>query len=142
MTIQRTFRCAVLSAVKHDYIARGLASHPRFELAVVADDPQVPDWAHERNQQFANANRIPYVRDVERALSEFNVDVAIVSPDAGRHCDLSIRAARAGKHIVQDKPVATKRGDAEQLVEVVEQTGVRFLMWNRNFLPALLHATE
>ena len=39
----RTFRCAVLSAVKHDYVARGVASHPRFELAVVADDPQVPD---------------------------------------------------------------------------------------------------
>ena len=32
------FRCAILSAVKHDYIARGLATHPRFELAVVADE--------------------------------------------------------------------------------------------------------
>ena len=54
MNNQRTFRCAVLSAVKHDYVARGLASHPRFELAVVADDPGVPEWAHERNQQFAD----------------------------------------------------------------------------------------
>src|SRR6266436_1629433 len=71
----RTFRCAVLSAVKHDYVARGLASHPRFELVVVADDPHVPAWAHERNQQFADARGIPYVRDVEQALRE--VDVAI-----------------------------------------------------------------
>ena len=30
-------RAVVLSVVKHDYIARGVASHPRFELAVVAD---------------------------------------------------------------------------------------------------------
>ena len=93
----KTFHCAVLSAVKHDYVARGMASHPRFELAVVADDPQVPAWAHERNQQFADANRIPYVRDVERALREFNIDVAIVSPESARHCDLSIRAALVGK---------------------------------------------
>src|SRR5437867_12811670 len=91
----RTFRCAVLSAVKHDYVARGMASHPRFELVVVADDPQVPIWVHERNQQFADANRVPYFRDVERALREFDVHVAIVSPEAERHCDLSIRAALA-----------------------------------------------
>ena len=138
----RTFRAAVLSAVKHDYVARGMASHPRFELAVVADDPQVPDWAHERNQQFADANGIPYVRDVERALRDFNIDAAIVSPQAQRHCDLSIRAALAGKHVVQDKPLATRRCDAELLVEVIERTGAKFLMWNRNFLPALVHAKE
>src|SRR2546422_834988 len=70
------FRCAVLSVLKHDYVARGVASHPRFELAVVADDPQLPAWAHERNQQFADAHQIPYVRDVARALAEFEVQVA------------------------------------------------------------------
>ena len=32
------FRVLVLSVVKHDYIARGVASHPRCELAAVADD--------------------------------------------------------------------------------------------------------
>src|SRR5215210_4802415 len=113
----RTYRCAILSAVKHDYVPRGMASHPRFELAVVADDPQVPAWAHERNQQFADANHIPYIRDVERALREFDVQVAIVSPEAERHCDLSIRAALAGKHVVQDKPLSTRRSEADALVE-------------------------
>ncbi|MEQ1779755.1 MAG: hypothetical protein ABMA14_00225 [Hyphomonadaceae bacterium] len=72
------FRCAVLSAVKHDYVARGVATHPRFQLVVVADDPDVPTWAHERNQHFAEAHGIPYVRDAERALREYDVQVAIV----------------------------------------------------------------
>lgn len=142
MTTPRTFRAAVLSAIKHDYVARGMASHPRFELAVVADDPQVPVWAHERNQQFADAHQIPYVRDIERALREFDVDVAIVCPEAERHCDLSIRAALAGKHVVQDKPLATRRSDAERLVDIIGQSGVRFLMWNRNFVPAVRHAQD
>ena len=53
------YRCAVLSAVKHDYVARGMASHPLFELAVVADDPAVPPWAHERNEQLAGSFGIP-----------------------------------------------------------------------------------
>ena len=94
------FRCAVLSAVKHDYVARGLASHPRFELVVVADDQAMPVWAHERNQQLADAFGIPYVRDVERALRDFDVEVAVVSSEAERHVDLSVRALRAGKHVV------------------------------------------
>lgn len=142
MAAPRNFRCAVLSAVKHDYVARGMATHPRFELAVVADDPSVPQWAHERNQQFADAHRIPYVRDIEKALNGFDVQVAIVSPEAERHADLTIRAARAGKHVVQDKPFATGRRDAERIVEAVEESGVTFLMWNRNSLPAVLHARD
>ncbi len=129
------FRCAVLSAIKHDYVARGMAAHGRFQLVVVADDPNVPLWAHERNQQFADAHNIPYVRDVDRALREFGVHVAIVSSEAERHCDLSIRAALAGKHVVQDKPLATCRADADRLVEAVERARV-----NRNFVPAVLHA--
>ena len=134
------FRCAVLSAVKHDYVARGVASHPRFELTVVADDPHVPQWAHERNQQLADAFYIPYVRDVERALRDFNVQVAIVSPEAERHCDLSICAANLGVHIIQDKPLAVSRSQADALVAAIEKSGVRFLMWNRNFIPAVLDA--
>lgn len=138
----RPFRCAVLSAVKHDYVARGVASHPRFVLAVVADDPHVPQWAHERNQQFAAAHGVPYVPDIGRALRDFDVQVAIVSPEAERHCDLSIRAAMAGKHVIQDKPLATRRADADALVSAVEANGVRFLMWNRDFMPAVLHARD
>ena len=134
------FRCAVLSVAKHDYVARGVASHPRFELTVVADDPHAPDWIHERNQLFADAQRIPYVRDVERALRDFNIQVAIVSPEAERHCDLSIRAALAGIHVIQDKPLSTSRAECDRLVTAVEQTGVKFLMWNRNGVPAVQQA--
>ncbi|TXT23694.1 MAG: hypothetical protein FD138_3189 [Planctomycetota bacterium] len=134
------FRCAALSAVKHDYVARGVTTHPRFKLVVVADDPQVPDWAHERNQQLADAFQIPYVRDVERALREFNIDVAIVSPEAERHCDLSIRAAALGTHVIADKPLSTTRVEADRLVDAIEKSGVKFLMWNRNFIPAVLDA--
>jgi predicted dehydrogenase len=142
MTIQSIYRCAVLSAAKHDYVARGMASHPRFELVVVADDPGIPDWEHERNQQFADTHGIPYVRDVERALRDFQVQVAIVSPAAERHCDLSIRAALAGKHVVQDKPMSTTRSECDRLVEAIERSRVKFLMWNRDFLPSVLHTRD
>src|SRR5438105_472838 len=120
------FRCAVLSVQKHAYVPLGMASHPRFELVVVADDVAIAGWAHERNQAFADSRGIPYVKDVERALREYDIQVAIVSSEVPRHCDLSIRAARAGKHVVQDKPLATERGQADQLLAEVDRAGVKF----------------
>ncbi len=138
----KTFRVAVLSVIKHSYVARGVSSHPRFELVVVTDDPDVPDWVHERNQKFADEYKIPYVRDVERAIREYHVDVVAVSTEAERHCDLSVRAANLGVHVIQDKPMSTKLSECDRLVEAIERNGVKFLMWNRNRLPAVIQATE
>src|SRR4051794_16549601 len=118
------FRCAVLSVVKHAYVPRGVAAHPRFELAVVADDPDRPDWTHERNQKFADECKVPYVRDVNEAIRKYGVQVAVVSSEAERHCDLSMRAAEAGLHVVQDKPMSLRLKDCDRLVETVERTRV------------------
>lgn len=136
------FRCAVLSVVKHAYVPRGVASHPRFELIVVADDPSMPDWVHDRNRKFAAEYKIPYLTDIDKALRDFDVQAAVVSPQAERHCELSVRAAEAGLHIVQDKPMSTVISQCDRVVEAVERNRVKFLMWNRNFLPAVLHARE
>ncbi len=132
-----TFRVAVLSVVKHDYVARAVAAHPRCQLAVVADDPDQPGWVHERNELFAEEFGIPYVRDVERALADHQCQIAVVSPEAERHCDLSIQAAKAGLHVIQDKPMSTKLSECDRLVEAIERSNVKFMMWNRNFLPSL-----
>ena len=141
-SLRETFRFAVVSVVKHAYVPNAVAAHRRFVPVVVCDDAGMPDWVHERNQKYADQNDIPYVRDVEQALTAFDVEVAVVSSQAERHCDLSVRAANLGKHVVQDKPMSTSVAECQRAVEAVERNGVKFLMWNRNFLPALIHARD
>lgn len=136
----KRWRCAVLSVVKHAYVPRGVAAHPRFELVVVADDADQPDWVHERNQRFADEQKIPYVRSVERAIRDFGAEVAVVSSEAERHVGLSIRAVEAGLHVVQDKPMSNRLSECDRLVAAVERAGVKFLMWNRSLLPAVKEA--
>ena len=136
------FRVGILSVVKHDYVPLGVAAHPRFEPVVVADDAAQPDWVHERNDKLAGELGIPYVRDVERAIADYDVQVAVVSSQAERHCDLSVRAANSGLHIVQDKPMSTSVSECDRVVEAVERSGVKFMMWNRNFMPAVLQARD
>lgn len=136
------YRCAVLSVAKHAYVPRGVAAHPRCELVVVADDASEPEWIHERNQKFADEFDVPYIRDVQRALHEFDAQIAVVSPAAERHCDLSIRAAQAGLHVVQDKPLSDRLSECDRLVAAIDEAGVKFLMWNRNLLPAVCQARD
>ena len=136
------FGVLVLSVVKHDYIARGVASHPRFRLTVVADDPGQPDWVHERNEAFAREHNISYVRDVVRAIAEHDVQVAVVSSEAERHCDLSVLAADAGLHVIQDKPMSNSVSECDRVVAAVARNKVKFLMWNRNLLPAVSEARD
>jgi len=134
------FRVGVLSVVKHDYLPRAIAAHPRFELVCVADDADRPDWTHERNQLFADQCGIPYLRDIDAAFEKFNLDAVAVSPEAERHCDLAVRAAGAGLHIVVDKPLSPHLEDCDRLIGAVARNGVQCLVWNRNFLPALIQA--
>jgi len=136
------FRAAVLSVVKHDYLPRAVAAHPRFELVVVADDAAQPDWVHQRNEKFATQFNIPYIRDVTRALADFQPDIAVVSSQAERHCSLSLPAVEAGLHVIQDKPMSTSLAECDRLLEAVKRRRVKFLLWNRNFHPALLQARE
>ena len=139
---QPKFKFIALSVVKHAYVPLAMAAHPRFTPIVVADDADQPEWVHERNQEFATQFNIPYVKDVEKAISDFDVEVAVVSSQAERHCDLSVRAANAGLHVVQDKPMSTQVSECDRVIEAVERKGVRFLLWNRNYLPALIETQK
>ena len=136
------FKTLVLSVVKHEYIALAVNAHRRFDLVAVCDDPHEPDWVHQRNQKFADRFGITYVRGLNRAIEDYDPDVAIVSSQAERHCDLSVRAAEAGLHVIVDKPLSTQLSECDRLVQAVESAGVRCLVWNRNLLPAMRQARE
>jgi len=138
----KTFRAGVFSVVKHCYLPRAVSAHPRFELVVVTDDVDQPDWVHVRNQKFADEFGIPYVPDVAKAIAEYDFEIAAVSPEAERHCDLAVRAADAGLHVIADKPMSTRLSECDRLVEAVQRNDVKFLLWNRNYLPAVIQAKE
>ena len=140
MSPSEVYRVLVLSGAKHDYMPLGLARHARFEVVGVADDDSVPDWLHARNQDLAERLGVPYLRDVEKAISELRPQVACVTPQVARHAELSVRAAEVGLHVVQDKPMARRVEDCDRVVQAVEQADVRFLMWNRNSYPAIEQA--
>lgn len=133
-------RAIVLSVVKHDYLPRAVAAHPKFQLIGVADHARCPNWVHQRNQAFADEFGIPYLRNVSQALQTWKANAAVISSEAERHCELGMLAAEAGLHLIMDKPLSPNLSECDQLAESVRRRGLRSLVWNRNRLPALIQA--
>ena len=136
------YRVLGLGAVKHDYVVRALAAHPRFELLAICEEEDAPAFARTRSQQVAGSLAVPYVEGGAAAIRQYRPDVACVSPEVERHARLSIQAAGFGLHLVQDKPMALTAVDCDAIVSAVEAAGVRFLLWNRNQYPAIRQGRE
>jgi len=61
--------------------------------------------------------------------------VSIHTPNA-LHADQAVAAARAGKHVFCDKPMATSVADAERIVRECEKAGVKLgVFFHNRFMP-------
>lgn len=68
--------------------------------------------------------------------------VYIITPNA-LHTDLVIRAFRAGKHVMCEKPLATNSADCERMIEAAEQAGKKLMVaYRAHFEPHNKKAKE
>lgn len=83
------------------------------------------------------------VRDFEKLVEDPQVEGIVVSTPPETHHDLALRALRAGKDVLVEKPLALRPQDAAELVRVAEGEG-RILMVGHLLLyhPAIVHLEE
>jgi predicted dehydrogenase len=96
--------------------APALAAHPRTKLVAV--------WA--RRESAAGEVAAPYGATVARSFKELMSTVEAVSfavPPAVQ-APLAIHAARAGRHLILEKPIASTVEEAEQLVTAADDAAV------------------
>jgi UDP-N-acetyl-2-amino-2-deoxyglucuronate dehydrogenase len=86
---------------------------------VVGMDP-VEDLAHSYQEQF----EIPCSTNLEDVLNHPGVDAVMISTPHYLHAPLGIQAARAGKHVIVEKPMATTLEQADALIEACREAGV------------------
>lgn len=70
-----------------------------------------------------NLGGVAFYGDIEAFLADASVDIVSVATPPSSHKDLSIRAMRAGKHVLIEKPLALSEADAESIRQVAHETG-------------------
>ncbi|MEU5693530.1 Gfo/Idh/MocA family oxidoreductase [Actinosynnema sp. NPDC020468] len=100
--------------------APGLADHPGTRLTAV--------WARRPEAAAALASSYDAVvaSDVDSLLTQVDA-VAFAVPPAVQ-AEIAVRAAKAGKHLVLEKPIAGSLAEAERLVDAVGEAGVASLV--------------
>lgn len=82
----------------------------------------VYDINNERMEDAASKGLHLY-SSVDDMLSDNEIDVVIVACYNDVHKDISIKALRAGKHVLCEKPATIKSSDLEDMIKVSKETG-------------------
>ena len=76
------------------------------------------------------------------ALARNDVDLVSVCAEPERRGRIVARCARAGKHVYIDKPMTPYLDEADEVVQAVEQVGVRSQMFSFIHQPWVRHARQ
>ncbi len=80
---------------------------------------------------------------LDEALSDPNVHAVYIATPVFLHAPQTIRALRAGKHVLCEKPMAMNELEARSMVETAEQTGLTLgVAYYRRAYPKLLRAGQ
>ncbi len=79
-----------------------------------------------------------YVTDWHKVIEDENIDVVEICVPNNLHAEIAIAAAKAGKAICCEKPLALNVAQAEQMVKAIEDAGVPNLVsFNYRRVPAV-----
>lgn len=79
--------------------------------------------------------------DYIEALANPRVDAVVVATPSEHHCAIVIAAARAGKHVLCEKPMAMNAAECDSMLAAVDKAGVKLQIgfmrrFDRNFVSA------
>ncbi|OSI28339.1 Gfo/Idh/MocA family protein [Bradyrhizobium canariense] len=92
----------------------------------------VCDRVRERADAFATKFGISPDYDIEAFLARKDIDVVAILTPSGMHPEHAIACAKAGKHVVVEKPMALRLQDADDMIRACDQFGVKLFVIKQN----------
>ncbi|MEQ1772964.1 MAG: Gfo/Idh/MocA family oxidoreductase [Burkholderiales bacterium] len=120
--------------IAEDRMLPGINSYAGNKLigVVSRDQARANDFAKRFGAKHAYTNYDDLLRNPDVTV------VAIHTPNA-QHAEQAIAAARAGKHVFCDKPMATSVADAERIVRECDKAGVKLSVnFHNRYMPCFI----
>lgn len=103
-----------------------------FEMSGKAEVRAIVSRKYEKGRAKADeyelGERCKIYTDYDEALKDPNVDIVVICTPNDMHCEQTVKAAEAGKHILIEKPVALNWADTKKMAAAVEKAGVKTLV--------------
>jgi len=81
--------------------------------------------------------------DLDDALADTDVDAVLVATPDPLHCEQTVAAARAGKHVLCEKPMCNSVAEAESMIAAAQEAGVTLMIgFSDRFNQPCLEAKE
>jgi predicted dehydrogenase len=90
--------------------AQAIAAVPNAKLTAVYD--KVP----ERAKAFADEHGVAWESDLDAFLARTDVDAVTVTTPSGARVEVAVPAARAGKHVLCEKPIEVTPARADRII--------------------------
>ncbi len=115
-----------------------LKANPRFRIAATAD---VDSKAAEQAGELTGADYS--CADADELLRDGGIDAVLITTRHDSHADLTVRAARSGKHVLCEKPMGLDISECRQVAQAVKQNNVCYTVgYNRGLAPMVARAGE
>src|SRR5690625_4054788 len=88
----------------------------------------VCDIVKERAEDAAETYDAKAYTDYKELIADDAIDVISVCLPNNLHAPVSIDSLNAGKHVLCEKPMATSREEAEQMIEAAEKNGKKLMI--------------
>ncbi len=97
----------------------------------------VCDIVEERVNEFADQYKAKAYTNYEELLTNLDIDAVSVCTPNYLHAPISIAALNAGKHVLCEKPMATSREEAENMIEASQKNNKKLMIaHNQRFVPS------
>ena len=72
----------------------------------------------------AKALKLKWYDSIDAILADKKIDAVYVATNNASHAEIALRALEAGKHVIVEKPIATKPADAQKMVDLAAKKGL------------------
>ena len=98
----------------------------------------------ESARDYARRHGVPRVyENSAQLLADAEIDAVYIATPPSSHKRFALEAARAGKHVYVEKPMAMRLGECQEIVDACEKHGVRlFVAFYRRAMPRFLKIRE
>ncbi len=103
----------------------------------------VCDVNEEKAKKASTQAGCKYYTDYNDLLKDSNIDVVNICTPSGMHPEMTIQAAKAGKNVVCEKPIALTMKDAHAMVQECKKNRVSLFVVKQNrYNPAIVQLKE